>query len=75
MIIADFSKKPLVEENKIQKFKKSAMYQGDLKEHWPFSGKEAEWNRKEPLQEHNSVWENLLYDIYFLLIKFSRVSY
>ena len=33
MIIADFSKKNLVEENKIQKLKKSAIYEGDLEEH------------------------------------------
>ena len=30
---------------------------------------------KEPLQKHISVSENLLYNIYFLLVKFSRVSY
>ena len=30
------------------------MYEGDLKEHRPFSGKEAEQNGKEPLQKHNS---------------------
>ena len=30
---------------------------------------------KEPLYEHISVWENLLYNIHFLLIKFSRISY
>ena len=30
---------------------------------------------KEPLQEHISVWENLLYNIYFILIKFLRIIY
>ena len=33
MIIADFSEKNLVEENKTQKLKKSAIYEGDLEEH------------------------------------------
>ena len=33
MIIADFSKKNLVEENKTQKLKNSVIYEGDLKEH------------------------------------------
>ena len=62
MIIADFSKESLVDEHEIQNLRKSAVYEVDLKERWPFSGKEAEWNRKEPLQEHISVWENLLYN-------------
>ena len=43
MIIADFSKNKLVEENKAQKLIKPAIYEGDLEEHWLFSGKEAEW--------------------------------
>ena len=30
---------------------------------------------EERKQEHISVWENLLRDIYFLLIKFSRIIY
>ena len=33
MIIADFSKKNLVEKNKIQKLKKLAIYEGDFEEH------------------------------------------
>ena len=33
MIIADFLKRNLVEENKIQKLKKSAIYEGDLPEY------------------------------------------
>ena len=37
---------------------------------------ERSWmDGKVPLQEHISVWEKLLYNINFLLIKFSRVSY
>ena len=42
-LIADFSKKNLVEEDKTQKLKKSAIYEGDLEEHWLFSGKEVKW--------------------------------
>ena len=75
MIIADFSKKNLVKENKIQKLKKSAIYKGDLEEHWSFFRERSRMDGKEPLQEHASVWEKLLYNIYFLLIKFSRISY
>ena len=30
---------------------------------------------KEPFQEYISVWENLLYNIYFLSIKFPQISY
>ena len=52
-----FVEKNLAEENKIKKLKKSAIYEGDLEEHWPFSGKEAEWTEKNLLQEHISVWE------------------
>ena len=33
MIITDFSKKTW------SRLKKSAIYEGDLEEHWPFSGK------------------------------------
>ena len=62
--IADFSKF-LVEENETQKLKKSAIYEG---KHWPFSGKEAEWTERK--QEHISVWEKLICNICFLLIKF-----
>ena len=39
-----------------------------------FLWKRSRIDRKEPLQEHISVSENLLYNIYFLLIKFSRIS-
>ena len=68
--ITDFWEKSLVEENKTQNLKKSASYEG---EHWAFSGKEAEWT--ETKHEDIFVWENLLCNIYFLLIKFSRISY
>ena len=68
--ITDFWKKSLVEENKTQKLKNPASYEG---EHRAFSGKEAEWT--ETKHENIFVWENLLCDIYFLLIKFSRISY
>ena len=40
-----------------------------------FFSERSRMDGKEPLQEHISVWENLLYNIYFLLIKFSRISY
>ena len=43
MIIADFSKKNLVKENKTQKLRKSAICEGDLEERCFFSGKEVEW--------------------------------
>ena len=70
-----FRKKNLVKENKIQKLKKSALYKGDLEEHWSFFWKRSRMDGKEPLQEHISVWEKLLCNIYFLLSKFSRISY
>ena len=66
--IAYFSKKSMVEDNKTQELNKSSIYEG---EHWPLSGIEVEWTEKK--QEHISVWENLLYNIYFLLIKFSQI--
>ena len=62
-------KNALDKDNKTTKLKKLALYDG---EHWPFSGKEAEWT--ESKQEDISVWENLLCNIYFLMIKFSRIS-
>ena len=57
--------------------KNSAIYERDLEENWPLSGKEVEWNGKEPFQEHILVWGNLLCNIYFLnkyniFFKFSR---
>ena len=33
MIVADSSKKSMVEDNKIQKLKRSAIFEGDLGEH------------------------------------------
>ena len=66
-------KKKLFEENKTQKFKKSAIYEGDLKEHWPFSWKRSRMDGKEPLQEHISVWENLWYNTYFNIISFYSI--
>ena len=50
--------------------KKPAIHEG---EHWPFSGKEIKWTERK--QEHISVWENLPCNIYFLVIKFSRIGY
>ena len=75
MIAADFLEKNLVEVNKIQKLKKSAIYKGDLGEHWPFSEKEAEWTERNLCRNTFSVWENILYNIHFLSIKFSRISW
>ena len=66
--IAEFSKKILVEENKTQKWKKSAISEG---EHWSFFWEIRKMEERK--HEHISVWENLLRNIYFLLIKFSRI--
>ena len=63
MIIADFSKKNLVGENKIQKLKKSAIYEGDLEDHWPFSGKEAEW-RERNIYRNTFPFEKTFYTTY-----------
>ena len=65
MIIADFSKKKLVEENKTQKLKKSAIHEGDLEEHWPFSGKEVEWTERN-LCRNTYTFEKIYYTKYIL---------
>ena len=40
-----------------------------------FPWERSRMDEMETLQEHMSVWENLLNNIYFLLIKFSRISF
>ena len=68
--ITDFSKKFLVEKNKTQKLKKvSYLWRRTRTFFWERSrmdGNEA-WTY--------TFWENLLCNIYFLLVKFSRISY
>ena len=55
MIIADFSKKNLDKENKIQKLKKSAICEGALDGTLTFFWERSRKDGKEPSQEHISA--------------------
>ena len=66
-----FPKNPWSRRVKHISWKKSANYEGV---YWPF-WERSRMDGKKPLQEYISVWQNLLCIIYFLLVKFSWLSY
>ena len=68
IIIADFSKNDLVEENKTQKLQKLAIFEGDFEEHWTFSGKEPEWTERK-LSWHKFPFEKTYYLTYIFFWK------
>ena len=68
-------KKWLREENLTQKLKKISYLWRRSPETLTFLWERSRMDEMETLQEHIYVWENQLSNIYFLLIKFSRISF
>ena len=75
MIIADFFEKMIGREEFNTKVEKISHLWRRSRETLPFLWERSRMDEMETLQEHLPIWENLLNNIYFLLIKFSRISF
>ena len=75
MIIADFFEKMIGREEFNTKVEKISHLWRRSRETLPFLWERSRMDEMETLQEHFPIWENLLNNIYFLLIKFSRISF
>ena len=73
VIIVDFSKKTWSWRIKHKSWKIRYLWRRS-RGTFTFFWERSRMDGKEVLQEYISVWENLLCNIYFLLIKFSRIS-